>query len=496
MVPGTTSLAMSDNNATDDADDVLPLSRRDALRSWAVAAAVGVAGVSLTDAAAAESTYKDSGVTVNEIWTEVLSRLPDNWGRWGAEDELGTLNYLDGEQAFRGMRAALKGPKADIEVHTLQPPYTGNVIPTPDEGDASRVGDPVFPTRQPARRDQVVDDRHYKNGFVEPLAGGMKFSDDAFVTRLFLQGSAQADAVAHVWYDTKKRPGQDELADGREPLLYNGFPSSTLSTPKEYERPVDGLRPADDPDNDLQDLSDDYDPFSTDLVDYPITRTWEAGRVGVENQAGHGAVGRAVLLDVGRNGPDHLERSAGDRTRLAQGETVHLSDVEATAENQGVDVEERDVLLFRMGGTEKAYDPDAVWTTNEPGLGFTQDLVEWIHEMEIPIVAADNLAVESLVDTIDPEEDLHDDLRAAVEEELGVTLDDPFDVTNPTHPALITNLGLPIHEIFLMDDLAASCAEDGVYTMLYAGAPLNVVGGDGAPINPVVVKPSRGGRGP
>jgi len=480
-------------DADDSGQDGLLLSRRETLRAWAAAAAVGVAGATLPEQVAAQE-YKSSGATINEIWTDVLSRLPDNWGKWGADDEIGTLNYLDGEEAFRGMQAAMRGPKDEIEVFTLQPAYSGDVIPTPDNGDASTVGDPVFPTRQPARRDQVVDDRHYDRGIVDPLVGGMKFSDDAFITRLFLQGSTQLDALAHVWYDTKKRPGQDELADEREGLLYNGFSDDTLSTAHEYERPVDGLRPTSDPDNDpTTDASsaESAGPFNTDLEAVEIERTFEAGRLGAAKQADHGQVGRAIFLDVGRNGPDDLERSDVDHTRLAQGEVVTLEDLQATADAQGVEIRERDILLVRMGGTEKAKDPDATWTTDEPGLTFSQDLIEFIHDMEIPIVGADCLAVETLVSTIDPQEDLHDDLRTAVEDELDVALDEPFDVTNANHPALITNLGLPIHEIFLFDDLAESCEQDGVYTMLYAGAPLKITGGDGAPINPTVVKASR-----
>ncbi|WP_225332746.1 cyclase family protein [Halomicrobium urmianum] len=489
---------MSDHRPSDSDDSSIATAatRRRVLRAWAAAASIGVAGVTLPEQVAAQE-YKDSGVTVNEIWTEVLSRLPDNWGRWGEDDEIGTLNYLDGEQAFRGMQTAMQGSPGEIEVFTLQPPYRGEAIPTPDEGDPTETGDPLFPTREPARRDQIVDDRHYEQGFVEPLEGGMKFSDDAFITRLFLQGSAQLDALAHVWYDTKKRPGQDELADERQGLLYNGFEASTLSTPHEYDAPVSGLRPADDPENDLEAVPEDYDPFSTDLVEHPVIRTWEAGRVGAAKQAEHGAVGRAVLLDVGRNGPDDLERSDVDGTRLAQGVGVELEHLQATAEAQGVSVEQRDILLVRMGGTEKTLDPEAEWTTEEPGLSFSEDLIEWIHENEIPIVAADNLAVEVLAEDVDPQEDLSDGLRGDVEDALGVTLDEPFLVTNPNHPALITNLGIPVHEIFLLDDLAESCDEDGVYGMLFAGAPLKIVGGDGSPINPIVVKPSRpdGGGG-
>ncbi len=39
-----------------------------------------------------------------------------------------------------------------------------------------------------------------------------------------------------------------------------------------------------------------------------------------------------------------------------------------------------------------------------------------------------------------------------------------------------------------LDPLAADCADDGQYTFLYAAAPLNIVGGTGAPVNPLAVK--------
>ena len=493
---------MSDrDHDRDTARDDLSVSRRGMLRGGALAAALGVGGFSVPRRAAAS--HPSAAEAVNELWTTVLSNLPDNWGRWGPDDELGTLNFLDGEQAFRGLNAAMRGPKDEIQVHTLQLSYTGDVIPTPDTGDASRVGDPVFPTRQPARRDQVVDNRHYEEGIVDPLVGGMKFSDDAFITRAFLQGSSQYDALAHVWYDTYKRPGMEGLADEREPLLYNGFAASTLSTPHDYDFSVDGLRPADDPENDLQGIPAGYDPFSTDLVDHPVTRTWEAGKNDVNNAAEHGSVGRGVLLDVGR----HADLPSDDQDRLDPGTCVTLADLKETADAEGVTLRERDIPLIRTGSIERARDPDAVWTTNEPGLCFSQDLVEWIHEMEFPIIAGDNLAVEKLEVWIDVDEDLNDDVRSAASDEIDHVFDNHDDadfvdaggrrvrITNPLHPALITNLGLPICEIFYFEDLAESADEDGIYTFLYSGSPLKVIGGDGAPVNPTVVKASKKGSG-
>ena len=33
---------------------------------------------------------------------------PSNWGKWGPDDELGCLNYLDTKEVLRGVAAPLK----------------------------------------------------------------------------------------------------------------------------------------------------------------------------------------------------------------------------------------------------------------------------------------------------------------------------------------------------------------------------------------------------
>jgi hypothetical protein len=58
----------------------------------------------------------------------LLEDRPDNWGRWGEEDELGAINELDSEAMFRGMQAVRRGGKKHIERFTLQTPITGNAI--------------------------------------------------------------------------------------------------------------------------------------------------------------------------------------------------------------------------------------------------------------------------------------------------------------------------------------------------------------------------------
>ena len=50
------------------------------------------------------------------------------------------------------------------------------------------------------------------------------------------------------------------------------------------------------------------------------------------------------------------------------------------------------------------------------------------------------------------------------------------------------NLGVTLTEICDLEELAASCAEDGQYTFLYAAAPLKVNQASGAPVNPLAIK--------
>ncbi|RUO37615.1 metal-dependent cyclase [Aliidiomarina shirensis] len=109
--------------------------------------------------------------------------MPNNWGRWGEDDQIGALNYLDAEQARRG-NAAVKSGK----VFTLQLPMTHGV-------------GPVFPGRVPTMHFMSQDEGLYSTNKLEPLAGGVKYSDDAVF--MYLQGTTHVDALGHAWYADK-----------------------------------------------------------------------------------------------------------------------------------------------------------------------------------------------------------------------------------------------------------------------------------------------------
>jgi kynurenine formamidase len=171
-----------------------------------------------------------------------------------------------------------------------------------------------------------------------------------------------------------------------------------------------------------------------------------------------GVVGRGVLIDIARH---------RGKPWLDKGETFDHTDLEAAAAAQGVAIEPRDVLLVRTGWLKYWYelnDKDAFYTDMvEPGLTYSRELVEWFQSREIPNLVTDTIANE-----------------VTVEPNTGVVL--------PLHSALMRNLGVTLTEIAWLDDLADACAADGRWAFLYAAAPLKVVGGTGAPVNPIAIR--------
>jgi kynurenine formamidase len=123
----------------------------------------------------------------------LLKDSPKNWGKWGKDDEIGSINYLTAEQVKRGARAVRSG-----KVFTLGVPL------------GRKEGDPIFPTRAQPSKTMVMDKGFYLNDAGPAFPGGLEYADD--VIYMFVQGTTQYDALGHVWYDDK---------------IYNGFDAST-----------------------------------------------------------------------------------------------------------------------------------------------------------------------------------------------------------------------------------------------------------------------------
>ena len=315
---------------------------------------------------------------------------PDNWARWGPEDELGALNFLTEEEVLRGVGAVEHG-----KTFTLGAP-----IAHPD-------GDPVWPGRHGADHYMVQDYGHVLSGKLDPADMNYKgYSDD--VISLFTHGTTHFDALGHSWYGD---------------ALYNDF---------ELETTMGGL-----------------------------------DRNGIEHMGEHGIVGRGVLLDIPRyRGVDRLKGNS----------RVTLEEIRDCAENQGIELQKRDVLCLRTGATELWYEegPKAYREAYErdhgddpnvylPGITYSPELVEWFHEMEIPAFCTDTLGFEQ-------------------------THSETTNIVHSLHPTFIRDLGIAGNEISLFGDLAADCDDDGKYDFLFAAAPLKIVGGTGGPVNPIAIK--------
>jgi len=309
---------------------------------------------------------------------DLLKDAPTNWGKWGADDEIGALNYLGPEQALAATRSVRSG-----KVFTLQ-----RLIGDPK-------GDPVWPGRTPAERTQILDESSWDGEQAPAFPGGLHYADDKI--NAFLQGSTQYDALGHVWYDGK---------------LYNGFDARTT---------VGGL-----------------------------------DKASVEPVAQRGVVGRGVLLDMARyRGKDNLDAA----------ETFTHEDLMACAEQQGITINKRDVLLIRTNFLKLFFDlGDAFYEDFcEPGLVYSPELVQWFQDMEIPNLVTDTIANE-------------------------ITTDPSTGVALTLHNALMRNLGVLFTEICDLELLAQDCAADGQWDFMYTAAPLKVAKASGSPVNPVAIK--------
>jgi len=121
---------------------------------------------------------------------DLLADSPTNWGKWGDDDEVGSLNYLGPEQVLAAVGLVRQG-----KVFTLQ-----RLIGDPK-------GDPVWPGRTPAERTQILDESTWDSPDAPQYPGGLHYADDKI--NAFLQGSTQYDGLGHVWYGGKIWNGYD-----------------------------------------------------------------------------------------------------------------------------------------------------------------------------------------------------------------------------------------------------------------------------------------------
>lgn len=300
---------------------------------------------------------------------ELAARV-SNWGRWGADDERGTLNFITPDVVRRGAAAVRRGVSFSLAI-----PF--------DENGPQTGG---IPGRINPRHTMTM-----RNAAFTGDPADFTTSDD--VVEMGVQAATHWDALSHAGYEGK---------------LYNG------------------------------------------IADAVIDETG-ATRLGIEHFGP--IVTRGVLLDVARaHGVDHFEGA----------HAIGGDDLDAAVAQARVQIESGDIVLvhtgqmhwLRLGDKERYGNPT-------PGLGVRS--IEWLHDHEVAAVATDTMVFE-----VWPCEDRHALL--------------------PVHMINLRDQGLVQGQNWYLDELAADCANDGVYEFLLAATPLPITHSTGGALAPTATK--------
>ncbi len=133
----------------------------------------------------------DETYTIDDVYG--LGRELSNWGRWGPDDERGTLNHLGPEQRLAAASAMRSGRTFSLALplKTGVGPQSGSIGRTNCLHVMTQTGDTTGPL---------------------DMGGAADFTDDMLI--LSCQGSTQWDALSHIYYSGE---------------MYNGVPATEVS---------------------------------------------------------------------------------------------------------------------------------------------------------------------------------------------------------------------------------------------------------------------------
>jgi hypothetical protein len=205
------------------------------------------------------------------------------------------------------------------------------------------------------------------------------------------------------------------------------------------------------------------------------------GEHGIDYWARRGIVARGVLADIGR-----WREAQGRPIQYDEPDAVMPDEVRACLADQGCEVGEGDVLLIRFGWIAWYLTTDADKRASlgdraafrSAGLHPGEDTWRMLWNMHIAALGCDNPGVE-----IWPRgSHLEPDVAAEALQDMR-RVHEVF-----AHTVLLPMLGLPLGEMFFLDDLADDCAADGKYEFMFTSAPLNLPHGVASPPNALAIK--------
>lgn len=141
-------------------------------------------------------------------WQSVAERVR-NWGRWGADDQLGTLNYITKEKVRQSAQLVRHGRviPLGIPLDSYGPQTQGlrtNPVHAMTVVGADDSALPYLDGSGGANEARIAE---------QIRSGPARFNDD-YIT-MYLQAGTQLDGFAHFYYDG---------------LLYNGFPAASVTS--------------------------------------------------------------------------------------------------------------------------------------------------------------------------------------------------------------------------------------------------------------------------
>lgn len=190
--------------------------------------------------------------------------------------------------------------------------------------------------------------------------------------------------------------------------------------------------------------------------------------LGINRWADRCLVGRGVLADVARYCADQGRPLAHEPL----GDPIPVDLIDACLAAQGTALRPGTMLLLRTDYPSH-YRRARGTATQGFGAGLAQapETLAWLWDHRIPLIAADNVAVEAL----------------PVWKDSPLRTDDSY-ASGLLHGALIGHLGLVVGELWDLEALAADCRNDGVYEFMLVVKPLNLIGGVGSPPNATAIK--------
>lgn len=345
-------------------------------------------------------------------------RSPDgsHWGEFGPDDQRGRMNLVTPHKVLQGIAEVKSGRTFCLS------------LPLDVPG-----GQAMNPRRIPPRRYAVTRDGKSagQQGYCWSYA-----SEDADLTDVVnddlvlmsLQYSTQWDSLAHV--------GSRFDADGDgidEAVFYNGF------------RAGEEIRPA---------LEDRAAPEAHARYPGP-----EAAALGIERLAEHGVQGRAVLID--------LEHHVG-RRRQAVGYDALMRILEADR----VAIEEGDMVCLHTGFADTLLamnrEPELA-RLHETGSGldgWDARLLNWIVDVRLACLIADNPAVELIVPKLTQRQPLRQPRL-------------------PLHEHCLFKNGIHLGELWYLTELARWLRAHGRSRFLLTAPPLRLPGAVGSPATPI-----------